>query len=79
MRWVKASERMPTRSDGDFDGDVIVRWCRGPSWLVEYAVWDGVGHHEEWLEGAFTDVKPSPNGRGNHSVGPDYSTLGGAE
>lgn len=53
MRWVKASERMPTRLDGDFDGDVIVRWKRGPSWLAEAVAWHSVGHHEEWLEDAF--------------------------
>lgn len=78
MRWVKASDRMPTAADA-VDGDVVVRWVHncGTHCVAVVNVMD-VNGHDEWLEGAFADI-PSPNGRGNHSVGPDYSTLGGAD
>lgn len=78
MKWVKASERMPNAADA-VDGDVVVRWIHncGTHCIAVVDVSD-VGISEEWLEGALADVR-SPNGRGNHSVGPDYSTLGGSE
>lgn len=78
MQWIDAGDRMPEKVDGDPDGDVLVRskW-NGQSYVLTRK-WHEVQLGDEWLEGAFADI-PSPNGRGNHSVGPDYSTLGGLE
>ena len=79
MRWVKTSERMPTEADTDHSGEVVVRWpYTRSSWHVGAARPDELDDEDEWLEGALADIR-SPNGRGNHSVGPDYSTLGGTE
>lgn len=87
MRWVKASERQPQASDGDVCGGVVCRrWEVSAHGVSGWAMWesqpeydDDLHPEDQWLEGAFTDGKPSPKGRGNHSVGPDYSTPGGSE
>ena len=73
MRWVKASERMPTEADLDADGEVLTRWQgANGGWSVMSQMGGNLDPWDEWLEGALADVQPSPNGRGNHSVGPDH-------
>lgn len=73
MKWVKASERMPTAADADADNDILVRFkSDSGDWLVTAQPIDYLDPWDEWLEGALADVQSSPNGRGNHSVGPDH-------
>ena len=55
MQWVKASERKPTKADGDYYGDVIVRWDGDGKWIVMCMFYNQVSDYQEWLEGAFVD------------------------
>ena len=75
MRWVKASERMPTLADADWAGDVVVRWIgEGPQWCVSSATIGSLDDGDEWLEGALVDVQSSGIGPGNHAVGAECAT-----
>jgi len=55
IRWVKASERKPTKADAEGYGSVIVRWDGDGKWNVMSLDFSDVSDYQEWLEGAFAD------------------------
>lgn len=54
-RWIQASERKPTAADGDYYGDVIVRWDDDGKWIAMSLPFNEVSDYQEWLDGAFVD------------------------
>ena len=50
MKWIKCSDRLPSKSDADGSGAVVLRTQSGVLWLDEFFEIDATDG--EWLAGA---------------------------
>ena len=59
MRWVDCKDRLPTKADGDPEGDVVckIRYCGDLILVVVCYEFVNADEYEHWLEGAFEETE----------------------